>query len=119
MATFNFGDLYDITAATVPDKVAIRYDGTSITFAESAARTDRIAAALHAAGVRRGDTVALHLHNVPAHSDAFIAACKLGATMVPNARIAMFLPDRRISPLPNGKLVNSFSVATPVPAPRG
>ena len=82
MATFNFGDLYDITAATVPDKVAIRYDGTSITFAESAARTDRIAAALHAAGVRRGDTVALHLHNVPAHIEAFIAACKLGAAPV-------------------------------------
>ena len=82
MATFNFGDLYDITAATVPDKVAIRYDGTSITFAESAARTDRIAAALHAAGVRRGDTVALHLHNVPAHIEAYIAACKLGAAPV-------------------------------------
>lgn len=82
MATFNFGDLYDITAATVPDKVAIRYDGTSITFAESAVRTDRIAAALHAAGVRRGDTVALHLHNVPAHIEAFIAACKLGAAPV-------------------------------------
>ncbi len=82
MATFNFGDLYDLTAATVPDKVAIRYDGTSITFAESVARTDRIAAALHAAGVRRGDTVALHLHNVPAHIEAFIAACKLGAAPV-------------------------------------
>jgi fatty-acyl-CoA synthase len=82
MATFNFGDLYDITAATVPDKVAIRYDGTSITFAESVARTDRIAAALYAAGVRRGDTVALHLHNVPAHIEAFIAACKLGAAPV-------------------------------------
>jgi 3-oxocholest-4-en-26-oate---CoA ligase len=82
MATFNFGDLYDLAAATVPDKVAIRYDGTSITFAESAARTDRIASALHAAGVRRGDTVALHLHNVPAHIEAYLAACKLGAAPV-------------------------------------
>ena len=82
MATFNFGDLYDLAARTVPDRVAIRYDGTSITFAESVARTDRIAAALHAAGVRRGDTVALHLHNVPAHIEAYIAACKIGAAPV-------------------------------------
>jgi long-chain acyl-CoA synthetase len=75
-------EAFQMTAASVPDQVALRTPGgaTEITFSEYAARVRGIAAGLHALGVRRGDTVGLMLRNRPEFNLCDIAAIHLGAT---------------------------------------
>jgi len=75
-------EAFQVTAAERPDQVALRTpgDGASITFAEYAARVERIAAGLDALGVGRGDTVGLMLTNRPEFSLVDTAALHLGAT---------------------------------------
>lgn len=76
---FHLADLFETTAATVPDRLAIVSDSARLTYGELNARCDRLAAGLAANGIGRGDTVGLCLMNGPAYLEAFIAAVKLGA----------------------------------------
>jgi long-chain acyl-CoA synthetase len=75
-------EAFQLTAAERPDQVALRTPGdeVSITFAEYAARIERIAGGLAALGVERGDTVALMLTNRPEFNLVDTAALHLGAT---------------------------------------
>ncbi len=75
-------EAFQITAAERADQVALRTiaDGVSITFAEYAERVRRLAAGLHALGVRRGDTVGFMLTNRPEFHLIDTAAIHLGAT---------------------------------------
>src|SRR5436309_3558210 len=75
-------EAFQITAAERSDQVALRTVGgkTSITFGEYAERVKRLAAGLHALGVRRGDPVALLLTNRPEFHLIDTAAIHLGAT---------------------------------------
>jgi long-subunit acyl-CoA synthetase (AMP-forming) len=75
-------EAFQITVAERPDQVALRtiQDGVSLTFAEYAASVRRIAAGLHALGVRRGDTVGFMLTNRPEFHLVDTAAMHLGAT---------------------------------------
>jgi long-subunit acyl-CoA synthetase (AMP-forming) len=75
-------EAFQITVAERPDQVAVRtiQDGVSITFAEYAERVRRLAAGLHALGVRRGDTVGFMLTNRPEFHLIDTAAMHLGAT---------------------------------------
>jgi long-chain acyl-CoA synthetase len=75
-------EAFQITVAERPDQVALRtmQDGVAITFAEYAERVRRLAAGLHALGVRRGDTVGLMLTNRPEFHLIDTAAMHLGAT---------------------------------------
>jgi long-chain acyl-CoA synthetase len=75
-------EAFQITAAEHPEQVALRTlgDGVSITFGEYAERVRRIAAGLHALGVRRGDTLGLMLSNRPEFHLVDTAAMHLGAT---------------------------------------
>jgi long-chain acyl-CoA synthetase len=52
-------------AITAPQSSALIVDGRAITFGELHARSQRVAAVLHVAGLRRGDGVALVLPNRP------------------------------------------------------
>ena len=65
-----------------PDEVALRTPGdrVTLTWREYADRVRRVAAGLHAIGVRRGDTVALMLTNRPEFAVVDMAAVHLGAT---------------------------------------
>ena len=65
-----------------PDGVALRTpgDGVVITWREYDERVRRIAAGLHALGVRRGDTVGLMLTNRPEFALVDAAAMHVGAT---------------------------------------
>jgi long-chain acyl-CoA synthetase len=74
-------EAFQITAAERADEVALRTigDQVSITFAEYADRVKRVAAALHALGVRSGDTVAFMLTNRPEFHILDAAAMHLGA----------------------------------------
>src|SRR2546421_863384 len=75
-------EAFQLTAAERADQVALRTigDGVSITFAEYAERVKRLAAGLHALGVRRGDTVGFMLTNRPEFHLIDTAAMHLGAT---------------------------------------
>src|SRR4051794_27967703 len=69
------------TAAERGDEVALRTpgDAVTLTWREYADRVRRVAAGLHAIGVRRGDTVALMLTNRPEFAVVDMAAMHLGA----------------------------------------
>jgi long-subunit acyl-CoA synthetase (AMP-forming) len=75
-------EAFQATAAKRPDAVALRTpgDATAITWAEYAARVERIAGGLAALGVEPGDTVAIMLLNRPEFHLVDTAALHLGAT---------------------------------------
>ena len=75
-----------------PDRTAWVFDlrdgpeagaSTSLTFAEIAGASDRIARHLRASGIRSGDRVAVLLHNRPEAALTWLALARLGATSVP------------------------------------
>ncbi len=77
------------TVARVPDKTAFRFEGASTDFATFARRTDRVAAALHAAGIAPGERIAYIGKNSAVFFEAMYGAMKAGAVMVPvNWRLA-------------------------------
>jgi len=96
-AVYNIGvDVCDRWAAQDPDRVAIVYesdDGTraECTFAALRDASNRLANALAGLGVRRGDRVAIILHQRIETVAAHVAAYKMGAVAVPLTR--MFGPD--------------------------
>ena len=62
---------------------ALTFEGKSWTYAELQARFDRLAGALKANGVCRGDRVAFIGFNQPAFFETMFAAARLGAIFVP------------------------------------
>lgn len=84
----NLHDLFAIPLRRSPDRPALRFsapDGTraDLTYAGLFAESRRLAAGLHARGVRRGDRVAFFLGNRPEFVTAYLAVISLGAVMVP------------------------------------
>lgn len=65
-----------------PGAVALRFDGRSMTYAELDAQAGRLASALAAEGLARGDRMGLYLPNGPAFVIAYLAIQKLGAIAV-------------------------------------
>jgi 3-(methylthio)propionyl---CoA ligase len=64
-----------------PDKIAIRHGSLAYTYREFEARCRRLASALAARGIGRGDTVAVMAPNVPALLEAHYAVPALGAVL--------------------------------------
>jgi benzoate-CoA ligase len=62
---------------------ALVCDGREISYGELRLATLQMAYAITSLGVRRGDRVALLLHDSPEFVEAFIATCSLGAIAVP------------------------------------
>jgi acyl-CoA synthetase (AMP-forming)/AMP-acid ligase II len=76
-------------AFAIPEAVALRYQGESITWAGLHDRVCRAAAAFAGQGVRRGDRVAILMTNRPEFLESVLAASALGAVAVPvNFRLA-------------------------------
>jgi acyl-CoA synthetase (AMP-forming)/AMP-acid ligase II len=78
----SFGTVWEAVAAHLPDAVAISEPGRDHSYAEFDDRASRLAAALEAAGVGPGDTVACHLYNGAAYLETVFAAFKIGAIPV-------------------------------------
>ena len=77
--SYNLGDLFDIVARAVPDRLAVVYRQERLDFEALRVSSDRLAASLARAGVRRGDRVGMLMVNSAAHVIALLAAFKLGA----------------------------------------
>lgn len=79
----------DRHAGTTPGKVAIRFPGRDLSYAALAALVNRIAAALAATSVGRGDCVAYLGQNTPESLALLFACAKRGALFMPmNWRLA-------------------------------
>ena len=77
-------------ARMTPQRVAIVYEGRTITYGEIFARVTRLANALRGMGVGRGDRVAYVGPNHPALAETLFATGLLGAIFVPlNTRLAV------------------------------
>ena len=66
-----------------PAHVAFRFEGLERTFAELDERVTRLARALAARGVGRGDRVAVLMTNRLEVVESYLAGCRLGAMVVP------------------------------------
>ncbi len=76
-------------AYTMPDLVALRFEGESITWAQLHGRVQSLAAGFDARGVNQGDRVAILMTNRPEFLEATLAANAVGAIAVPvNFRLA-------------------------------
>jgi fatty-acyl-CoA synthase len=73
----------------VPDRVALRFEGQSITWRDFSRAVEDAAAALSARGVGHGDRVGFLGHNHPSQLVLLFACARLGAIQVPlNWRLA-------------------------------
>jgi len=77
--TFNLADLFEVVAAAVPERTAFICGGQHLSYRELDARATRLASALRARGIQRGDNVGIALFNSAAYLEAFLACCKIGA----------------------------------------
>jgi 3-oxocholest-4-en-26-oate---CoA ligase len=75
----SYAALWEGVADALPNKVAVWHDGRATTYGALERRAAQLAAALAAAGVGAGDTVALYLYNSAAYVETLFAAFKLGA----------------------------------------
>ena len=75
-------ELIQIPANAYPDKAALTFYGTEISFWELRLLVMRFANALGALGVQKGERVGIHLPNCPQYPIAYYAALSLGAIVV-------------------------------------
>ena len=83
--TATLGTLLSEAARRHPEKVAFRDSATAIGYGELAERTAAVAGGLLELGVRPGDTVAVFLPNGVSCVEAYIAAVRAGAVLLPIA----------------------------------
>jgi long-chain acyl-CoA synthetase len=78
----NVAEYLEQHAAQTPDRLAIRFEGRSISYGQLNRDANRLASGLRALGVEAADRVALYLPNVPEFAVAYYATQKLGAIPV-------------------------------------
>ncbi|MEV7176513.1 long-chain fatty acid--CoA ligase [Kitasatospora sp. NPDC093679] len=79
----NLASLLVTSAREHGERTAVRQDGTVLSYARLEDASARLAALLHADGVRPGDRVALVLPNVALFPVAYYAVLRAGAVVVP------------------------------------
>jgi fatty-acyl-CoA synthase len=79
---FNLADLWEAVADAVPDRDALVWGSTRLTYRELDERADRLAHALRDRGSSPGDHVAVYLPNCPEYLETTLAAFKLRAVPV-------------------------------------
>jgi long-chain acyl-CoA synthetase len=78
----NIAEYLEQHATLTPNRIAIRFEGRSITYGQLNSDANRLASSLVEAGFGTADRVALYLPNVPEFAVAYYAAQKLGAIPV-------------------------------------
>ena len=79
----NIGYLLNNTASKYPERAAIISDEGRWTFKDLNERTNRLAAAMLNAGLKKGDRVAILLYNSSYFVEAYFAAVKIGLVVTP------------------------------------
>ena len=79
----NTSEFLTITAAIVPDRTAINFEGKNITFSQVNDRANRLANAFKKLGVKTGDRIAILQVNTNQYPETYFATAKLGVIMVP------------------------------------
>ncbi|MEH7249226.1 long-chain-fatty-acid--CoA ligase [Neobacillus niacini] len=77
------GDLPDKHARLTPDRLAFTDERTRLTFTQFAERVNRLARAMKAIGVEKGERVSIIHHNCVELVEFYFAAMKIGAIAVP------------------------------------
>ncbi|MFE3323735.1 long-chain fatty acid--CoA ligase [Streptomyces sp. NPDC059176] len=90
----NLAVVLEHTAREHPDRDALVLGGTRLSYAQVDAEANRIASALIAHGVGRGDRVALSCPNLPHFAVVYFGILKAGAVVVP---LNILLTDREIA----------------------
>ena len=109
-------ELLAIPTNSFPDKAALNFYGTEITFSQLHERVLRMANALGALGVKKGDRVGMHLPNCPQFVIANYAILMLGAIVV-NLN-PMYTPDELTFIAENTTLTTLFTFDMALPAIR-
>lgn len=95
--------LLEHSAERAPSRVAVRYKGAELSYAQLETQSSQLAAMLMRAGVRRGDRVGIYLDKSLPAIIAIFAILKIGAAYVPldpaapKARIAFIVQDCRMA----------------------
>jgi len=95
----NLGSLLGRAASGHPDRVALRMDDLTLTYAQLREAAGRMATLLAAHGVEPGDRVGIMLPNVPAFPIAFYGTLAAGCVVVPmnpllkSREVAYYLGD--------------------------
>ena len=79
----NTAEFVTISAAIVPDRVALVDEDDPVTYEELQTRVNRLAQALQALGVGRGHNVGIMAVNSTAFAEVYYASAAVGATFVP------------------------------------
>ncbi|MDD5722617.1 MAG: AMP-binding protein [Syntrophales bacterium] len=78
----NLGMMLEHTCTTYPDRVALIYEDTSVSYSELDRGVNSFGNRLKALGVTKGDKVAIMLPNIPEFIISYFAILKLGAVAV-------------------------------------
>src|SRR5438067_321366 len=78
----NIAQHVERAAKFFPDRPAILFQGATLTYGALNTRANRLANALRAQGIERGDRVGLYLPNIPEFAVCYLAALKAGAVAV-------------------------------------
>ena len=81
-AEISLGEALRNSALASPEKVAINYFGTRLTFKELDDLVDKFGAALQSLGVEKGDRVAIYLPNIPQFVIAYYGTLRIGGVVV-------------------------------------
>lgn len=81
-ATWNFADVWESVARTIPDRIAQSHGDRQITWGRFNTIADRLAAALGRSGLPRQAKVALYQHNGPEYLQSAFACFKAGLVPV-------------------------------------
>jgi long-chain acyl-CoA synthetase len=79
----NLASILEHAARQIPERVAVTFGRTQLTYAELDAQASRVAAGLATMGIAPGDHVALTCPNLPCFPVAYYAILKAGAVVVP------------------------------------
>ncbi|MGZ7081303.1 MAG: AMP-binding protein, partial [Thermoanaerobaculia bacterium] len=108
----NLLHLLDLSLVERAEEAALEFEGARFTFGEIEARSNRVAHALRARGLRKGDRLGCYLANRVELIDLYLACVKLGVTFVP---INILYRDREIAHITGdsepGLVVNADNLA--------
>ncbi len=83
MTDYNLASLLEDTTDAHPDRVAVVFGDTELTYAQVNGAANQVANVLKDAGIEKGDKVALSCANLPYFTIAYNGILKAGATVVP------------------------------------